>query len=127
VLVSPVATSSDRGAASQLLSMRDEQQVARSLPVARIVIERFASSATPEQLLRHVTVEVPGGSQILRITCADWIRSTARTSANAFATAYLAYRKDAVRRPGPEPGRGPDPTDRRPHGQEAGPGRRAGS
>jgi capsular exopolysaccharide synthesis family protein len=96
VLVSPVATPSDRGAASQLLNMRDEQQVARSLPVARIVVERFASSATPEQLLRHVTVEVTGGSRILRITYADWIRSTARTGANAFATAYLAYRKDAV-------------------------------
>ena len=96
VLVSPVATPSGRGAAGQLLSMRDEQQVARSLPVARIVVERFASSATPEQLLRHVTVEVSGGSRILRITYADRIRSTARTGANAFATAYLAYREDAV-------------------------------
>ena len=96
VLVSPVATPSGRDTSGLLLSMRDEQQVARSLPVARIVVERFASSATPDQLLRHVTVEVPGGSRILRITYADRIRSTARTGANAFATAYLAYREDAV-------------------------------
>ena len=96
VLVSPVATPSDRGTAGQLLNMRDEQQVARSLPVARIVVERFGSSATPEQLLRHVAVEVPGSSRILHITYADRVRSTARTGADAFAAAYLAYRKDAV-------------------------------
>jgi capsular exopolysaccharide synthesis family protein len=96
VLVSPVATPSDRGAAGQLLNMRDEQQVARSLPVARIVVQQFGSSATPEQLLRHVTVHVPGGSRILRITYADRDRSTARTGADAFATAYLAYRQQAV-------------------------------
>jgi capsular exopolysaccharide synthesis family protein len=96
VLVSPVATPSDRGTAGQLLNMRDEQQVARSLPVARIVVERFGSSATPEQLLRHVAVEVPGGSRILHITYADRVRSTARTGADAFAAAYLAYRRDAV-------------------------------
>lgn len=96
VLVSPVATPSGRGTVGQELNMRDEQQVARSLPVARIVVERFGSSATPDQLLRHVTVEVPGGSRILRITYADPVPSTARTGADAFATAYLAYRKDAV-------------------------------
>jgi capsular exopolysaccharide synthesis family protein len=96
VLVSPVATPSGRGTAGQELNMRDEQQVAQSLPVARIVVERFGSSATPDQLLRHVTVEVPGGSRILRITYSDPVPSTARTGADAFATAYLAYRKDAV-------------------------------
>lgn len=96
VLVSPVATPSDGDAAGQLLNMRDEQQVARSLPVARIVVERYGSTASPEQLLRHVTVRVPGDSRILRITYADQVRSTARTGADAFATAYLAYRKKAV-------------------------------
>jgi uncharacterized protein involved in exopolysaccharide biosynthesis len=96
VLVSPVATPSDRGTAGQLPNMRDEQQVARSPLVARIVVERFGSSATPEQLLRHVAVEVPGGSRILHITYADRVRFTARTGADAFAAAYLAYRKDAV-------------------------------
>jgi capsular exopolysaccharide synthesis family protein len=96
VLVSPVGTPSDRGTPGQPLSMRDEQQVARSLPVGRIVVERFGSSATPEQLLRHVTVDAPRGSRILRITYADRVRSTARTGADAFATAYLAYRRIAV-------------------------------
>jgi capsular exopolysaccharide synthesis family protein len=96
VLVSPVGTPSDGGTPGQPLSMRDERQVARSLPVARIVVERFGSSATPEQLLRHVKVEVPRGSRILRITYADQVRSTARTGADAFATAYLAYRRVAV-------------------------------
>jgi polysaccharide biosynthesis transport protein len=96
VLVSPVATPSGGGAPGPPLSMRDERQVARSVPVARIVVQRFRASATPEQLLRHVSVEVPRGSQILRITYADPVRSTARTGADAFAQAYLAYRKDAV-------------------------------
>jgi capsular exopolysaccharide synthesis family protein len=96
VLVSPVATPSGGRTPGQLLSMRDEQLVARSLPVAKIVAERFDTSATPEQLLGHTSVEVPRGSRILRISYADPVPSSARTGADAFATAYLAYRKDAV-------------------------------
>lgn len=96
VLVSPVATPSEDGAPGPVLSTRDERQVARSLPVARIVAKRFHTSATPEQLLRHVSVRVPQGSRILRITYADPIGTTARTGADAFAVAYLAYRKEAV-------------------------------
>lgn len=96
VLVSPVATPSSGDPPGTALSMRDERQVARSLPVARIVAERFDTSATPEQLLAHVSVEVPGGSRILRITYADVTRSTAKTGADAFAAAYLTYRKDVA-------------------------------
>lgn len=96
VLVSPAATPTGDGAPGQALSMRDERQVARSLPVARIVAERFHTSATPEQLLRHVSVQVPQGSRILRITYADPVATTAKTGADAFAAAYLAHRKDAV-------------------------------
>jgi capsular exopolysaccharide synthesis family protein len=96
VLVSPVATPSSGDPPGTALSMRDERQVARSLPVARIVAERFDTSATPEQLLEHVSVEVPGGSRILRITYADVTRSTAKTGAGAFAAAYLTYRMDVV-------------------------------
>jgi capsular exopolysaccharide synthesis family protein len=96
VLVSSVAIPSEGGAPGQLVSMRDEQQVATSMPVARMVAERYGTSTTPEQLLRHVSVDVPKGSRILRITYADPVATTARTGADAFALAYLTYRKEAV-------------------------------
>lgn len=98
VLVSPVATPSQDGGSGLSVNMRDERQLARSLPVARIVADRFHTSATPEQLLRHVSIQVPQGSRILRITYSDPVGATARTGADAFAVAYLAYRKEAVAR-----------------------------
>jgi tyrosine-protein kinase len=98
VLVSPTATptgeADNRG---QPLSMHDEEQVVRSVPVARIVARQVETSATPTQLLRHVSVQAPGGgSQVLRITYTDPISAAARTGADAFAAAYLTYRRQAV-------------------------------
>ncbi len=95
VLVSPTATPSGGDGQGQL-NMRDEQQVVRSVAVAGIVVQRFRTSATPTQLLRHVSVEVSGGSRVLRITYTDPVASTATTGADAFATAYLEYRRRAV-------------------------------
>jgi polysaccharide biosynthesis transport protein len=95
VLVSPMPTPTGAGGPAQL-SMRDEEQVARSIRVARIVTQRWRTSATPEQLLRQVSVEAPAGSRVLRITYVDPVGSTARTGANAFAAAYLVYRRQVV-------------------------------
>ena len=97
VLVSPTATptgeADNRG---RPLSMQDEEQVVRSVPVARIVARQVETSATPTQLLRHVSVQAPGGSRVLRITYTDPVSATARTGADAFAAAYLTYRRQAV-------------------------------
>ena len=96
VLVAPTPTPPGGGGGHGQLSMRDEQQVVRSVPVARIVASRFRASATPEQLLRHVSVEAAGESRILRITYTDPVGATATTGAGAFASAYLEYRRQAV-------------------------------
>jgi capsular exopolysaccharide synthesis family protein len=96
VLVAPTPTPTSGGGGHSPLNMRDEQQVVRSVPVARIVARRFRASATPEQLLRHVSVEASDESRILRITYADPGGATATTGAGAFASAYLEYRRQAV-------------------------------
>jgi capsular exopolysaccharide synthesis family protein len=96
VLVSPTPTGGP-GSPGQL-SMRDEEQVVRSIRVARIVAQRFRTSETPEQLLRQLSAEAPAGSRVLRITYVDPVGPTARTGADAFAAAYLIYRRQAVSR-----------------------------
>jgi polysaccharide biosynthesis transport protein len=96
VLVAPTPTPTSGGGGHGRLSMRDERQVVRSVPVARIVARRYRSSGTPEQLLRHVSVEASDESRILRITYADPVGATATTGAGAFASAYLEYRRQAV-------------------------------
>jgi capsular exopolysaccharide synthesis family protein len=96
VLVSPMPTPTGGAGGPAQLSMRDEQQVVRSFRVARIVAQRFGTSASPEQLLRQVSVEAPAGSRVLRISYVDPVGPTARTGADAFAAAYLVYRRQAV-------------------------------
>ena len=77
VLVSTTATPTAEGDGRGQLSMHDEEQVVRSTAVAGIVKQRFQTSATPEQLLRYVSVETSGGSRILRI-CARRFSSISR-------------------------------------------------
>jgi polysaccharide biosynthesis transport protein len=96
VLISPTATPTADGDGQGQLSMRDEEQVVRSTAVAGIVKQRFQTSATPEQLLRYVSVETSGGSRVLRISFSHPGPATAVTGADAFAAAYLEYRRQAV-------------------------------
>ena len=96
VLVSTTATPTAEGDGRGQLSMHDEEQVVRSTAVAGIVKQRFQTSATPEQLLRYVSVETSGGSRILRISFSHPVPATAVTGADAFAAAYLDYRRQAV-------------------------------
>jgi tyrosine-protein kinase len=96
VFVSPTPTPTGGGDGGGQLNMRDEQQVVRSVAVARIVGQRYRTSATPTKLLGHVSVEVSGQSRVLRITYTDPVAATAITGADAFAAAYLEYRRRAV-------------------------------
>jgi len=96
VLVSTTATPTAEGDGRGQLSMHDEEQVVRSTAVAGIVKQRFQTSATPEQLLRYVSVEASGGSRVLRISFSHPVPATAVTGADAFAAAYLDYRRQAV-------------------------------
>jgi uncharacterized protein involved in exopolysaccharide biosynthesis len=96
VLVSPTATPTGGEDSHGQLSMRDERQMVRSVAVASIITRRFRTSTTPEQLLRQVSVETSAESRVLRITFTDPVPATARTGADAFAVAYLDYRRRAV-------------------------------
>jgi capsular exopolysaccharide synthesis family protein len=98
VLVNPLRTSpSPPGARlDQLINMTNEKQLALSAAVAEEAGKSLRSSVTPDELLEHVSAEVPADSQILKIFYHDTAPLTAQRGANAFAQAYLDYRKDAV-------------------------------
>ena len=80
------------------LNMASEQQVLRSEAVARIAGKAMRVAATPTELLEHVSADVPARSQIVRVHFRDGVPATARRGANAFAAAYLAFRKQSLAR-----------------------------
>src|SRR5215218_9323289 len=82
VLVRPLgATSIETGRRpDQIVSMAGEQRV------------------MPPELLEHVAVDVPAGSQILRVHFRSADPRTAQRGADAFAQAFLAFRKEDVAR-----------------------------
>jgi capsular exopolysaccharide synthesis family protein len=98
VLVNPLRTSPSPPAArlDQLINMTNEKQLALSAAVAEGARKSLRLSATPDELLEHVSAEVPADSQILRISYRDTAPQTAQRGANAFAQAYLDYRRDAA-------------------------------
>jgi capsular exopolysaccharide synthesis family protein len=98
VLVNPLRTSPSPPAArpDQLVNMTNEKQLALSAAVAEGARKLLGSSATPDKLLEHVSAEVPADSQIVKISYRDTARQTAQRGANAFAQAYLDYRKNAA-------------------------------
>ncbi|HET9008338.1 MAG TPA: polysaccharide biosynthesis tyrosine autokinase [Actinomycetes bacterium] len=101
VLVRAITTNAfDPGSrVDQQLNMFNERQLARSDPVAAIAAKSLKTTAPPAQLLEHVKVDVPANSQILRIRYRDPVPLTAQRGADAFATAYLAFREADARAP----------------------------
>jgi capsular exopolysaccharide synthesis family protein len=99
VLVRAITTNAfDPGSrVDQQLNMFNQRQLAQSEPVAAIAAKSLKTTATPAQLLEHVRVDVPANSQILRIRYRDTVPLTAQRGADAFATAYLAFRKADAR------------------------------
>jgi tyrosine-protein kinase len=79
------------------LNMFNQRQLAQSEPVAAIAAKSLKTTATPAELLEHVKVDVPANSQILRIKYRDTVPLTAQRGADAFATAYLAFREADAR------------------------------
>ncbi|HJW60374.1 MAG TPA: Wzz/FepE/Etk N-terminal domain-containing protein, partial [Actinomycetota bacterium] len=99
VLVRAITTNAfDPGSrVDQQLNMFNQRQLAQSEPVAAIAAKSLKTTATPAQLLEHVKVDVPANSQILRIKYRDTVPLTAQRGADAFATAYLAFREADAR------------------------------
>src|SRR5215216_4836559 len=100
VLVRPLgATSIETGRRpDQIVSMAGEQGVMQSEAVAAIAGRKLGVAATPPELLEHVAVDVPAGSQILRVHFRSADPRTAQRGADAFVQAFLAFRKEDVAR-----------------------------
>jgi polysaccharide biosynthesis transport protein len=77
----------------QQLNMVNQRQIAQSQPVAALAARALGTTATPEQLLAHVSVDIPANSQVLRIHYRDPVPITAQRGADAFAKAYLDFRR----------------------------------
>jgi polysaccharide biosynthesis transport protein len=82
----------------QQLNMFNQRQLAESEPVAMLAAKYLGTHAAPEQLLRHVAVDVPANSQIIKIHYSDPVPLTAQRGANAFAKAYLKFRQTDAER-----------------------------
>jgi capsular exopolysaccharide synthesis family protein len=81
----------------QQLNMSNQRQIATSEPVAKVAAQALGTTATPEQLLEHVSTDVPANSQVIRIHYRDTVPLTAQRGADAFANAYLAFREADAR------------------------------
>src|SRR5215211_7123982 len=100
VLVRPLgATSIETGRRpDQIVSMAGEQRIMQSEAVAAIAGRKLGVTATPPELLEHLSVDVPADSQILRVHFRAVDPRTAQRGADAFAQAFLAFRKEDVGR-----------------------------
>jgi polysaccharide biosynthesis transport protein len=81
----------------QQLNMFNQRQLALSEPVAAVAAKHLGTTATPQQLVNHASADVPANSQIVRINYRDTVPQTAQRGAEAFATAYLAFREAEAR------------------------------
>jgi capsular exopolysaccharide synthesis family protein len=81
----------------QQLNMFNQRQLALSEPVAAVAAKQLGTTATPQQLIKHVAADVPANSQIVRIHYRDTVPLSAQRGADAFAKAYLAFREAEAR------------------------------
>jgi capsular exopolysaccharide synthesis family protein len=81
----------------QQLNMFNQRQLALSEPVAAVAAKQLGTTATPQQLIKHIAADVPANSQIVRIHYRDTVPLSAQRGADAFAKAYLAFREAEAR------------------------------
>ncbi len=98
VLVQPVSINRFEGTQrlDQQVNINNEKEVALSSAVAVMAGKFLNSPASPNELLRHVSVEVPANSQVLEISYSDPVPRTAQRGADSFARAYIEYRKAGI-------------------------------
>jgi len=70
-----------------------EAKIATSSSVAADAAQRIGFAGTPDDLVQHVNVTSPLSSQVLNITFSSSSAQGAARGANAFANAYLDYRR----------------------------------
>lgn len=77
-------------------NMATEKLVAGSSAVAEMVVEKLKTDQTPSELLRNLSVNVPVETEILDFTYADQRPTVAQRRSQAFAEAYLQFRKQKL-------------------------------
>ena len=93
VLVRPTLTSPFQGNPLQQLSLQTEMQLVISASVANVAKQQMDSPLDVQALLRHVSVTAPENTQILDISYSDPDPATAKKGAQAFADAYLEFKR----------------------------------
>jgi non-specific protein-tyrosine kinase len=97
VRVTPTTTISQFPQAVQA-DLETEREIAMSQAVADVASKGIQPSETPQDLQERLEVSVPADTQILVITFSDPNAFKAQEGANAFATAYLEYKREQATR-----------------------------
>jgi non-specific protein-tyrosine kinase len=92
VLVNPPPGDSSQNL-NNAISVDTEAQVAKSAPIAITAAAEMKTELIPTQLLKHVTVKSTANTFILDISYWDPSPTQAALGANAFAKAYLEYKR----------------------------------
>jgi capsular exopolysaccharide synthesis family protein len=77
-------------------NMSTEKQIASSTAVADMVIKSLHVAAKPDQVLAALSVNVPVDSEVLEFTYSDHRPQIAQRRADAFAEAYLEFRRQQL-------------------------------
>lgn len=94
VLVKPIASLSGRAdSGANFLDMETETKVATSLGVAMLAAKTLGTTKLPSTLLSGLSVSEERTSAVLNFTYASSRRPAAQRGAQAFAQAYLDYRR----------------------------------
>lgn len=96
VLATPTPVFSPTGPSEPTLNMANEEQIASSLEVASLAQKRLGGEESTKRLLGNLTVSTDMNSDILTIQFADRSPTQAQLGADAFASAYLQWRREAV-------------------------------
>lgn len=93
VLVTPIETSTSPQATANLLNLNTESQIAASTDVAKLAAQRLDGSGGARDSLKGLSVTVEPSTEILSFVYSSPDPSAAKHGANAFARAYLDYRR----------------------------------
>jgi capsular exopolysaccharide synthesis family protein len=93
ILVRPALTSLTFASRTTELDAQTESNLATSVTVATLARELMGSPLTPQQLLKRLSADMVTGTQFLTISFTDADPATAQQGAEAFAEAYLRYRR----------------------------------
>jgi succinoglycan biosynthesis transport protein ExoP len=96
VLVQPIAVTTADAAKrpSDLVNMDTESQLVHSASVGTLVKTQLKSSTSVDDLVKNVSVTVPANTEVLQLSYQSSSAKAAQDGANAFAKAYLDFRRD---------------------------------